>query len=228
MTAHRRPPTRLQRHLARRADRSRGAVMVEFALALPFMMLIAMGIVEMGVGWMTTNDVNAVARDAARTGTSAPAYLTADRSMLRSIGAGLSPKELAGLKRVIVFKATSASAAVPPNCLSVTPSTGTPGSIRGVSGQCNVYGPGAVNYVLANPADLTYFGGTEASGCSGGSKINKNWCPATRNHSQSTDNLDYLGVYVEIEHDSLTHFGFGDMTIHRTSVFRLEPKYGGA
>lgn len=200
--------------------------MVEFALALPFMMLIAMGIVEMGVGWMTTNDVNSVARDAARTGTSAPAYLTADRSMLRSIGAGLSPKELTGLKRVIVFKASNANADVPASCLALSPSSGSPGSARGVSGVCNVYGPGAVNYVLANPGDLTYFGGIEGSGC--GSRINQNWCPATRNHSQSTDNLDYLGVYVEIEHKSLTHFGFGDMTIHRTSVFRLEPKYGGA
>ena len=188
-------------------------------------MLIAMGIVEMGIGWMTTNDVNAVARDAARTGTSAPAYLTADRSILRSIGFGLSTKELAGLKKVVIYKASSTTAAVPTGCLSTDPSIGSPGGAKGNS-SCNIYRPGAVNYAVAHPTDTTYFGGSATSGC-GTSRINYHWCPATRNHSQASNSLDYLGVYIEIEHTSLTHFGFGSMTIHRQAVFRLEPKYGG-
>ncbi len=188
-------------------------------------MLIAMGIVEMGIGWMTTNDVNAVAHDAARTGTSAPAYLTADRSILRSIGFGLSTKELAGLKKVVIYKASSTTAAVPTGCLSTDPSIGSPGGAKGNS-SCNIYGPGGgqLRSGASHRHDLL------RRICDFGLRNQQDQLPLVPRDAQPQSGhqlLDYLGVYIEIEHTSLTHFGFGNMTIHRQAVFRLEPKYGG-
>jgi Flp pilus assembly protein TadG len=207
--------------------RTRGAAFIEFALAVPLMMLFGLGIVEMGLGWFAANDVNAAARDAGRAATSAPAYLTADRTALLTIGTALSTDELNGIKKVIVYNASGASDTRPSaTCLAMTPSNGTPGSAVGGS-TCNVYGLNQVKWVIGHPNDLTYFGGNATQNCCTTTEIDKSWCPASRSRSRSTDNLDYIGVYIEIKHTSVTKFGFGDMTIRRSAVFRLEPKYGG-
>ena len=225
-----RPSKRRAIRLGARRRTERGAVFVEFALAVPILLLLGLGLVEYGMAWMATNDVNSAARDAARSGTSSPAYLTSDRTILMAIGSSLDSKELAGLKKVIVYKATSTSGAVPASCLAKTPSSGSPGSPVGVKSSpvyCNVYGPKQVAFVLANPNNLTYFGGDSSGSACKTTEIDYNYCPASRNHSQSTDNLDYLGVYIESEHKSVTNFSFGNQMIRRKAIFRLEPKYGG-
>lgn len=219
--------SRLRRARQARRAGDRGAAFVEFALATPFLLLIAMGIVEMGLGWMAANDVNAAARDAARAATSAPAYLTADRTVLVTIGRELSTAELDGLVKVVVFKAKADGTPLDPSCFGLTPNDGSPGTYQGRSLACNVYGQKQVKWVVQNPEDATKFGGNAThTGCDA-SELDYLWCPAIRNHSQSTNNLDYLGVYVEIKHSSVTHFNFGDMKVKRTAVFRLEPRYGG-
>ncbi len=42
----------------------------------------------------------------------------------------------------------------------------------------------------------------------------------------SLDNIDYVGVYIETIHHNQTHTYFGDFTIQRQVVFRLEPALG--
>jgi hypothetical protein len=212
----------------RAADGERGAAFIEFALSVPFLLLIAMGIVEMGLGWMAANDVNATVRDAARAGTSAPAYLTSDRTILVAIGTGLTPSELAGLKKVVVFKADSSGRPTDNSCLNTNPNDGSPGSAAGVGDNCNVYGPKQVAYAVAHPTNATAWGGAADQKSCTTTEIDQLWCPAKRNHSQANNALDNLGVYVELKHSSVTHFSFGDMTIKRQAVFRLEPNYGGS
>ena len=216
-----------RRRRAEDSDRERGAAFIEFALAVPFLLLIAMGIVEMGLGWMAANDVNASVRDAARAGTSAPAYLTSDRTILVTIGTALSPTELAGLQKVVVFKADATGKPLNASCLTLNPNDGGPGSAAGVSGACNVYGPKQVAYAVANPTNLTAWGGAADQKSCTNTEIYKLWCPASRNHSQANNLLDNLGVFVQLKHSNVTHFNFGDITIKRQAVFRLEPKYGG-
>lgn len=215
----------LNQRLRDRADlagRDRGAAFIEFALSVPFLLLIAMGIVEMGLGWMAANDVNSAARDAARAGTSAPAYATADRTILITVGNALSDKERAGIQKVVVFRADANGNPYNSNCLKYSPNDGSPGSGNGISGECNIYGPLQVQYAVDNPTNGSAFG--NLSGCSG--TIDRFWCPAKRAHTQTGNSLDYLGVYIKMKHDSVTHFNFGDMTIKRQAVFRLEPNYG--
>ena len=50
--------------------------------------------------------------------------------------------------------------------------------------------------------------------------------PHDRNVDLSTDNIDYIGVYIETVHHNQTHTYFGDFTIKRQVVFRLEPALG--
>ena len=222
-------PRRRLRALGDDAERDRGAAFIEFALAVPFLLLIAMGIVEMGLGWMATNNVNASVRDAARAGTSAPAYLTSDRTILVTIGTGLSASELSGLKKVVVFLADSNGKPLDATCLTRTPIDGSPGTaVNGVQDKCNIYGPNQVKYAVANPTNTTAWGGASDQKSCTGSEIDRQWCPAKRKNSQANNQLDNLGVYVELKHSSVTHFTFGSMTIKRQAVFRLEPKYGGS
>lgn len=205
----------------RTADGDRGAVFIEFALAVPFLVVMGLGLVEGGMLWKASNDVTAVARNAARAGSSAPSYYTADRTILGSVGAELSPTQFDGLKRVIVFRANSAGQTKPPStCLALTPATNGTGNSGSA---CNVYSKSQVQAVVDGSAPASRFSGSTS--CPTGS-WDRWWCPATRNRSMAGASLDYLGVYVEIKVDSTTGAGFGNQTFGRTSVFRLEPPFG--
>jgi hypothetical protein len=186
--------------------------------------------VEYGIGWKWSNDVNAAARDSARTGTSEPVYQTSDRSILLSIGTSISQEQLDNLQRVVVFKASSVDGKVPTDCKSLAPSTSSPGAPRGFAsttqGYCNVYGPKQIAYVLANPTVDTPWINSGGNGCDS-SDVDANWCPAKRNRNLTTDSFDYIGVYIEVKKPSTTNAGFGKMTIKRTAVFQLEPAFGG-
>lgn len=202
--------------------------MVEFALLVPLLLLLSLGIAEYGVAWSTTNDVNAAARDAARVGSSNTGAEYADRNMIRQIGVTLNDKQLDDIQRVVIFKATGPDVGVPHDCLSQP--IGDDNNIPfGVTGVCNVYNRDQVAAVVGLPdATLTpeFFGDDgSATNCATHDYWDKNWCPteAERQRTMNGDALDYLGVYIQMNHRSITHFGFGDQTITRTAVFRLEP-----
>lgn len=212
-----------------RLRRDAGAVFVEFALVVPLLVLFTLGLVEYGLGWKWANDVNAAVRDGARTGTSEPAYLTSDRSILLSIGTSLTSEELKNLQKVIVFKSSNADGAVPQNCKVLTNNTGStasPGSRQGVGNSCNVYGLGQVKYVLSNPTSDGPWINTASNGCDSGD-VDWYWCPAKRSRSLTTGTFDYIGVYIQVKKPSVTNSGFGTMTIERSAVFQLEPAFGG-
>ncbi len=227
--------TRLRRRLVQKhADR--GAVFVEFALAVPFLVVMAMGIVEFGLGWSAANDVNAAARDAARAGSASTNYATADKIILQTIGGALSEDQVDHVQKVIIFKAANATDTRPSDdCLAMDNTSGSESDIgravgRGGSEPCNVYGKGQIEYVSnpANTSDVPYWVNSSGDNCGFGTEsVDKYWCPVRRAHSKTNGDLDYLGVYIKMEHESVTNIGFGDQMIERSAVFRIEPKYGG-
>lgn len=202
-----------------RSESDRGAAFLEFALVLPILALLAMGIVEYGMAWKATNDVNAAARDAARVGTRAPAYKHADRDIVRQVAVALyGDKERVVVDRLVVYRANGSNDTKPPQaCLT--------GDIDGTgpygSSTCNVYGPAQIKWVAENLDNDANF--TASGSC--GFNWDRSWCPTSRNNNVATDNLDWLGVYIVAEHKSFTNFGFGDQTIRRGAVFRIEPAY---
>lgn len=224
----------------RAADRrvrgdERGAAMIEFALALPFMMLMAMGIVEMSMGWLASTDLNSSVRDAARSGTATPSYATSDQVILQTLASSLSSAELNNVYQVIVFISSKAQGTPTTACLNsykpLSPAVSTDTSAKGQVNICNVYSNTQLkaSIGLATPPVTPDWSRTTSSGsttCSGSSWDTK-WCPLKRNNSLIGANLDYVGVWVKMRHASVTNFGFGDMTITRQAVFRIEPAFGG-
>ncbi|MBS1847687.1 MAG: pilus assembly protein [Actinobacteria bacterium] len=214
---------------ATRRRRDRGAVFIEFALIVPLLLVVAMGIVDYGLDWKWANDVNAAARDGARVGTSAPVFSTSDRSVLLAIASSLTPAQQNAVRQIIVYSTTDPAGAVPAGCLSITNTTGSassPGTKAGVSG-CNVYGAGTLKYVVANPGVDTPWINSAGNGCDS-TDLDYNWCPASRARSLTSGTFDYLGVYIRLSRPSVTKFGIGDQTIARRAVFRFEPAFGGS
>ena len=224
---------RLTRGPDGRGRRERGSAFIEFALLVPVMTLFAMGLVEFGIGWKWANDVNAAVRDAARSGTSEPAYVTADRTVLLAIGTSLTAEQLDNVEQVIVFKSASLDGKVPDTCKNITNTTGNAGTVgarRGTNNggniACNVYGKGQIQYVLANPTDDAPWTNSAGNGCDL-LDVDWNWCPYGRKRNLVTGSFDYLGVYLKVKKPSTTNFGFGDISVERTAVFQLEPAFGG-
>lgn len=198
----------------RNAESERGVVMLELALALPLMLIVALGLVEGGMAYRSVTQTNSAVRAGARVASHDGAQPTADFDALQAIEAALPSELRSNVVRVVVYKASSANDVVPAACLSTpTSSTGS-----GVNNVCNIYNA----YQLQN-GSLGNFGTT--SSCSG--KWDADWCPRNRNVDGSSTfpgNIDYIGVYIETKHPSITNSFFDDYTIKRRVVFRLEPE----
>jgi len=188
-----------------RRDDDRGAAFIEFLFAIPFLMIMVFGIVETGLAWRAVVQVHSAVRAGARVASKDGANSSADFDALAAISAALPSDMKDSNLRIVIFKANSVSATVPPGCLTASAVTSHGSS----SDNCNTY----VAADLSRP--LSDFG------CG----IDNNWCPdSSHRHTDLTnDNIDYVGVYIQAVHKNQTHTYFGDFTIKRSVVFRLEP-----
>jgi hypothetical protein len=189
--------------------RERGATLLEFALVVPLLLLLAFGTAEMGLAWTAHNRVEGAASTAARVASSAGADPNADVSILVALRASLPAESLTNLERVIIFKPTNADGGVPSGCLHLS----SPSSQVGVSNSCNTYTGATVRSVTTT----TNLGGAA------------NFWPSTSRKDGLADSggPDYIGVYVRTSHDSKTGTSFGDFTITRNSIYRIQPDIDG-
>jgi Flp pilus assembly protein TadG len=184
----------------------RGATMLELAIVLPLLTVLAFGTAEMGLAWVANNRVESAVSTAARTAASSGNLAEADRSVLQSLQVSLTAEQLATLDRVIIFKPTTTGGGVPAGCIKPVGST----SQVGVNNQCNTY-TGAT--VRTNPAGVV--------GVS-----DQSWKPTTRK-VHLVDPPDYIGVWIRTSYRSKTGTFFNDMTITKVSVYRLQPDTDG-
>lgn len=191
--------------LVRRAHRERGSILVEFAIVAAGLVILLLGMFEIGGLWTTHQVVSQASRTGARVGSQLGTAAEADQGVLLAIEAALAD-QAADVTRIVIYEA-GATGEMPSAC--ETAAAGYVGSDR-----CNVYDHTHMAH-LTSP-------GWWGSGTSCGT-ADANWCPATdRDDSQYT--ATYLGVYVEIKHHYLTSFfGGGGTTISDTTVMRLEP-----
>jgi Flp pilus assembly protein TadG len=203
MSAHHRPHQR-------RRGRERGATLIEFALVLPFLLLMAFGTAEMGLAWVANNRVEGSVSTAARIGASSGALAEADRSILQSLRSSLPQDQLDNLDRVVVFKSATADGQVPAGCVKAVGSTNQ----VGVNGSCNTYSGNTVRAVTST----TNLGAADDFWPSAG--------PPERNDNLS-DPPDYIGVWVRTQYDAVTGTFFDDMTITKVSVYRIQPDIDG-
>jgi Flp pilus assembly protein TadG len=184
-----------------RRRKQRGAVLVEAALIMPVLIMLAMGTIEFGLGWRDRVGVQTSVRAAARSGATLGSDSQADYNMLQTLKSGLGTN-YAKTVRVVIYKASATDGSVPAACLS--------GSSQ--SGVCNVYA--AADLVKAS----TSFG------CGVGA-VDTAWCPTSRiSDIASASGLDYVGVYIEFSHSLITgSFGTGSISIKDRVVMRVEP-----
>jgi hypothetical protein len=184
----------------------RGAVLVEFAFISSLLVVLLLGVFEIGGLWTNHQTVTHASRSGARVGTQLGDQGEADHEILLAIQAALGP--LAGdVSRVVVYEA-DADGEMPAACV---------GAVAGYSGgsNCNVYDA----TTLSNLSTPGWWG----SGASCGT-ADTNWCaPSERDSSQA--GATYLGIEVEINHTYLTKFfGGGTTTISDSTVMRIEPQ----
>ena len=180
------------RRLAR-AQRERGAVLVETAILIPVIVLITFGLIEFSAAYQSSSVTAGAARAAARTA-SAEALLstyavdaaTAAATALRTV----SPDEPV---EMWIYKANT---------------NGYPGTLSDFSScstNCIKY-----TWIQAQKKFDT------ANPLGGG------W-PATQQHACDASNWDSVGVFVKLNHKYITKLFGASINLTDHAVFRLEP-----
>lgn len=193
-------------HRDRRRNRDRGAVLIEFALVLPVLALLALGIFEFGNLWRQTNGVERAAQQGGRTVSSQANGRYADYEALRAIDSAMSGLSGLDVTRVVIFNATGASGEVPAACLSGSQ-----------SGLCNTY----TGSILSSTSLAPFPGGSVTNpSCAGGADAA--WCPVDRNRTGSAP--DRIGVHITAQYTPVTGLlpDLG-LTVERTTVYQIEP-----
>jgi hypothetical protein len=165
------------------------------ALVLPFLVLLAFGLIETGMGWRNAITVTSAARQGARVSSHLGVNPQSDREGLLAVQAVMGA-DMDQVEFVVFYKANG-SGDLPTGCES--------GSIGGV---CNWYDK---DMVTATDAEWTA-GGWDAP-----------WSPASRVDDVRT--ADHLGVYIAFQHEYFTGVFPGTApVIKRQTIMRIEPK----
>ena len=185
-----------QRH---RGDR--GASLVEVGLVLPLLIMLAIGLSEIGFFVIDYITVTNAARSGARTGSAAADSPTADSVILDVVEEAVCNLRFSNVESVTIFKASSdGSVPTPPsNDANVWVNNGPLSSLA-----CNVAG---------------------AHGFSMGTNC-CNWASITRN--RVPPNFDTIGIQIEFSHSSVTGlFPFPVVNWTETAVMQIEPDTTG-
>ena len=182
-----------------RRRKERGAALVEAAIVFPVLILVVVGILELGLVFKDYLTVSYLSREGARIGALAGDDLEADCAILRGIGELATLSDLERIGDIQIFKAD-------------------PGT--GAQGLTNVghYVPGRDPTICTVPADPSVDGWTIDTPIS--------WDPSTRQATVGSQPLDIIGVRVLLTHQWITGLPpfNGDAQVDESTITRLEPK----
>lgn len=189
----------------RRAAGDRGAVLIEFLLVAPVLVLLMIGMLEFGNAWRRVGTIERATQQGARTAASMANHRFADYEALRAIDT--STRGLSGLTvdRVIIFNATGGNGTVPDACRATS-----------VSGVCNTYSGAQVR--TTSPSGFSG-GSTSSPTCAG--SVDAAWCPLGRSRLQA--DIVSVGVHITLTYTPLTRIIPGDITIERSAVYQIDP-----
>lgn len=191
----------MRRLHARRGER--GAALFETAIVLPVLLMLAVGLAEVGFLVIDQMAIANAAREGARVGAAAGQYvdsgnpsITADTLILRSVEQAACNLEHGGLISVTIYKSDAN------------------GDLPGDTTKINRYEPsGNLNCTAAGSTSLA---------CDGAC----NWTPPSRSN---VDPFDDVGVLVEFDHEPITGiFPFtSTISLSDRAVMRIEPNTRG-
>lgn len=205
---------RIRAGLDRRCRDDDGAVLVEFALVAPLLVVILAGTIDFGIGFRNRIVIQGAVRNGARMAAVLGPDASADQMALSTMAAGLSDLTNATITKVIVFE-TDQNGAITSACTSITPS-GSGSGVSSSSTGCNVY-----NATQVTNSSTTFV--QAGSGCTTG--WDRFYCPKNRSN-QLTGPPDYLGVYMEINYIPLTKIFKTSFSLSDKVVVRIEPQAG--
>lgn len=188
-----------------RTAKQRGAVLVELAIVVPFLLVLALGLIEIGLRAEKSQTIVAATRAGARVVSSAGDTRLADFDALQSISGALADVDAADVQRIIIYRADNTDGTMPTGC-DASPQAGV----------CNHYSP--ADFALT-PGDFT----TSGTSC-GGSAPDFLWCPLGRETDPSSD-PDWIGVEIWVNHQSIAPLFVGDTVIRDRTIMRLEPRF---
>jgi Flp pilus assembly protein TadG len=195
---------------------------VELALVAILLLTLVAGAFDYGFAWRTGLATNEAARTGARVGSSQSLSRGADFYALNGLRASLRSSKVQGdVRKVVIFKSTTANGRVPTSCTLATP-----------SGTCNVLTGAQLEALTVASFDLTISTNPTVAPTGTGclrstAALRAGWCPNARSNNQDTGS-DYYGVYLEVWYENkFSILGEGTL-VRRTAVMRLEPTgFGG-
>lgn len=188
-------------------ESSRGAALLEFALVIPVIVALVMGIIEYGNLWRQVGSLERAAHQSARVVAAQANGRFADFEALRAVDAVTRGMSGITVERVIIYRATEEDGKVPDECLSAA-----------VAGTCNIYTGAQVQTV--SPVGFPS-GSLSNPTCAAGS-WDSSWCPVTRPRSEL--NPVRVGVHLTVQYESVTGFFPGaPQRVERNAVFQIEP-----
>lgn len=202
------------RRRRRRRDGERGSAIIEAAFVAPVFFLLIFAIFEFGFMLRNYLTLANATTDAARTASVMGDNLDADFQIIRSLEHALQPVGLEALDFVVIYEASGPNDTVPTACL--TAPQGPTGAIK-----CNRYT--AADFFLPYVDPVTSLETDNFRCVSATLSIDRYWCPTTRETSIS-GSPDYVGVYMEINHDYLTGFIGDTRTLANNKIVRIEPE----
>lgn len=178
--------------------RERGATLVEAAIVLPLLILLAVGLSEVGFLVIDYITVTNSAREGARTGAAAANFddgtTTADDLILEAVEEAACNLDFSTLEEVTIYKADA---------------NGDP-----IAGSINHFVPSLSGLQCDNPAT----GLVCDNGCP--------WAPSSRDRVPPT--FDVLGVEVTFSHSDVTGlFPFPTTTWTERAIMQIEPDTRG-
>lgn len=185
----------------------RGAVLIELAMIVPLLILIVLGMLEMGLAWRDSVNVTHASRQGARVASNLGDDPQADLQALLNVMTVMEA-DANRVEYVVIYDASGVGT-VPVACHS--------GSQPGV---CNHYSAAQLANLTTNPPTNTNLFQCNPTPTTPTAIVR--WCPASR----STDftSPDHVGVYLKVDRPWATNIFPGDgTTLSGYTVMQLEP-----
>ena len=204
----------MRRSRSRRLDsttlrRQRGVVLLEAAVCVQLLAILAFSIVDVGFAYRDKLTVNSAVRGTARVVANAGTSVDADYQGIITLRGALGTIPQAQVDRVVVYRADVNGDPTNPNCLLPAAE-----AVHGYTNDCNVY---SATEIFSAPA-------SSYTDCVSG--LQSKFCPTTRVRPLSgalppTE----VGVWLSIRYTSRSKlFPFAQLTITDRAVMRLEPE----
>jgi hypothetical protein len=201
LPAHRIEPTNRRRQ--------RGVVLLEAAVCVQLLAILAFSIVDVGFAYRDKLTVNSAVRGTARVIANAGTAVDADYQGIITLRGALGSIPQANVDRIVVFRADADGNPTNPNCLLPAAE-----ALHGYVNDCNVY----------SRAEIFTAPASSFGNCTTG--LQSKFCPTARVRplSGGTPPTE-VGVWLSVRYTSRTKlFPFAQLTLTDKAIMRLEPE----